>query len=117
MSQSKICLSIYAKRTCLFEQGEMPQYSAFNKQDGHGNIVYENGGPEPMKCIVNQDEFIVETIAAYSEYLNNATSNESSSACPMWIEKPKDEDIRIKEPNVKHDCVRYTVQDKVRFFV
>jgi hypothetical protein len=51
-----------------------------------------------------------------TDYLKNAASSESSSACPMRIEKPRDEDIRMKEANMKHDYVRYTVQDKVRFF-
>ena len=34
----------------------------------------------------------------------------------MLIEKPKEDDIRMKEANVKRGYVRYTVQDKVRFF-
>lgn len=62
-------------------------------EDGHGNVVDENGGPELMEYIVDQDEFIVETIATQSGYLNIATSSEFSAACPMRIEKPKDEDI------------------------
>ncbi|KAG1446781.1 hypothetical protein G6F56_009466 [Rhizopus delemar] len=34
----------------------------------------------------------------------------------MANEKSKDEDTRMKEANTKRDYVRYTVQDKVRFF-
>lgn len=34
----------------------------------------------------------------------------------MLIEKPKEDDIRMKEANVKRGYVRYTVQDKVSFF-
>jgi transposase len=34
----------------------------------------------------------------------------------MLIEKTKDKDIRMKEANTKRDYVRYTVQDKARFF-
>jgi transposase len=85
-------------------------------EDGHGNVVDENGGPEPMEYIVDQNEFIVESIATHSEYLKNMPSCESSSVCPMLIEKPKDEDIRMKEADTKRDYVRYTVQDKARFF-
>ncbi|CEG83032.1 hypothetical protein RMATCC62417_17010 [Rhizopus microsporus] len=70
-------------------------------EDGHGNVD-ENGGTELMEYIVDQDELVVEAIASYS--------------CPMLIEKPKDEDIRMKVTNVKRDYVCYTVQDKVRFF-
>ncbi|KAI9026402.1 hypothetical protein CLU79DRAFT_678784, partial [Phycomyces nitens] len=80
------------------------------------NVVDENGGPEPMEYIVDQNEFIAETIATHTDYLKNPASSGSSSACPMRIEKPKDEEIRVKETNVKSDYVRYTIQDKVRFF-
>ncbi|KAG1392301.1 hypothetical protein G6F58_012540 [Rhizopus delemar] len=66
-----------------------------------------------MEYIVDQSEFIVETIATHSEYLEHASGSESSRACPMLIEKPKDEDIRMKEANVKRIYVRYTIQDKV----
>ncbi|KAL1929533.1 hypothetical protein VTP01DRAFT_1671 [Rhizomucor pusillus] len=85
-------------------------------EDEHGNVIDENGGPEPMEYIVDQDEFVVEAIATHSEYLRNTTSTESSPARPMMVENPKDEDIRMKEANVKREYVRYTVQDKVRFF-
>ncbi|KAG1450468.1 hypothetical protein G6F56_008342 [Rhizopus delemar] len=43
-------------------------------------------------------------------------SDEFSLAFLMANEKSKDEDTRMKESNTKQDCVRYTVQDKVRFF-
>ncbi|ORE13549.1 hypothetical protein BCV71DRAFT_294151 [Rhizopus microsporus] len=85
-------------------------------EDGHGNVVDENGGPEPMEYIVDQNKFIVEPIATHSEYLKNMPSSESSSVYPMLTEKPKDEDIRMKEVNTKRDYVRYSLQDKVRFF-
>ena len=40
------------------------------------------------------------------DYLKNTASSESSSVCPMRIEKPKDEDIRMKESNMKRNlCV------------
>ncbi|CEI90242.1 hypothetical protein RMCBS344292_04570 [Rhizopus microsporus] len=90
--------------------------TVFLFEGGHGNAVDENGGLEPMEYIVDQNEFVFETIATHTDYLKNAASSEASSVCPMRIEKPKDEDIRMREANVKRDYVRYTVQDKVRFF-
>ncbi|KAI8880904.1 hypothetical protein K501DRAFT_324753 [Backusella circina FSU 941] len=51
----------------------------FLYEDGHGNVIDENGGPEPMDYIVDQNEFIVET------YLGNAVPNESSLTCPMLL--------------------------------
>ncbi|KAG0176633.1 hypothetical protein DFQ29_005880 [Apophysomyces sp. BC1021] len=87
-----------------------------NQFHGHGDVVDENGGPEPMDYIVDQNEFIVETIATHTDYLKTAASSESSLTCPMLIEKSRNEDIRMKEANIKRDYVRYTVQDKARFF-
>ncbi|KAG1143692.1 hypothetical protein G6F37_011327 [Rhizopus arrhizus] len=87
----------------------------FLYEDGHGNVVDENGGPEPMDYIVDQNEFIVKTIATHTEYLGNAVPNESSMTYPM-LEKPKNEDVHMKEAKPKREYVRYTVQDKVRFF-
>ncbi|ORE00854.1 hypothetical protein BCV72DRAFT_339805 [Rhizopus microsporus var. microsporus] len=74
------------------------------------------GCPEPMDYIAGQSEFIVETIATHSEYLKNTAFSEFSPTCSMPIEKSKDEDTRMKEAIIKRDYMRYTVQDKVRFF-
>ncbi|CEP11165.1 hypothetical protein [Parasitella parasitica] len=62
-----------------------------------------NGGPEPMDFIVDQNEFIVETIATHTEYLKTTASSKSSLTCPMLIEKTKDKDIRMKEASMKRD--------------
>lgn len=88
----------------------------FLYEDGHGNVIDENGGPEPMNYIADQNEFIVETIVTHTEYLGNAVPNESSLACPVLLEKPKNEDIHMKEAKPKQEYVRYTVQNRVRFF-
>ncbi|EIE86653.1 hypothetical protein RO3G_11364 [Rhizopus delemar RA 99-880] len=88
----------------------------FLYEDGYGNVIDENGGPEPMDYIVDQNEFIVETIAIHTEYLVNTVPNEFSLTCPMLLEKPKNEDIHVKKAKPKRSYVRYTVQDKTRFF-
>ncbi|KAI7863498.1 hypothetical protein BDF14DRAFT_1876267 [Spinellus fusiger] len=88
----------------------------FIYEDGHGKVVGEKGGSEPMDSIVDQNKFIVETIAANSEYLKTVASSEFSLTCPILIEKPKDEDVSMKEANTKWDYVRYIVQDKTIFF-
>ncbi|CAO3695778.1 unnamed protein product [Rhizopus stolonifer] len=49
-------------------------------------------------------------------YLKTAASSESCLPCPMLVEKPRDEDISMKEANKKRDYMRYTVQDKARSF-
>jgi hypothetical protein len=78
-------------------------------EDGYGNVVGENGGSEPMNYIVDENEFMVETIAAHTEYLKDALISEWSPSCPMLIEKPKNKNDNMKEANTKRDYVRYTV--------
>ncbi|KAI8389251.1 hypothetical protein BD560DRAFT_442954 [Blakeslea trispora] len=55
-------------------------------EDGHGNVVDENGGPEPMDYIVDDNEFIVETITTHTEYLNDPPIIESFPSCSMLIQ-------------------------------
>ncbi|KAG1521681.1 hypothetical protein G6F52_006524 [Rhizopus delemar] len=69
-----------------------------------------------MDYIVDQNEFIVETLATHTKYLGNAVPNGSALTCPMLLEKPKNEDIHMKEVKPKREYVRYTAQDKARFF-
>ncbi|OAD69644.1 Homeodomain-like DNA binding domain-containing transcription factor [Phycomyces blakesleeanus NRRL 1555(-)] len=71
--------------------------------NGHGRVVNVKGGPEPMDYIVDQNEFIVETIATHTEYLKTTASSESSLTCPILIEKTNGKDIRMKEANTKRD--------------
>ncbi|CEI92364.1 hypothetical protein RMCBS344292_06625 [Rhizopus microsporus] len=85
-------------------------------EDGHRNVIDENGGLEPIEYIVDQDEFVVEAIATHNEYLKHVAFSGFSSAYPILIEKPKGEDILVKDTNIKRDYVHYTVQNKVRFF-
>ncbi|KAI9248068.1 hypothetical protein BY458DRAFT_445944, partial [Sporodiniella umbellata] len=87
-----------------------------------------NGLPGPMEYVVNQDEFVVEAITAHiffifiscfefnNDYMKNIPFCEFPSVCPMLTEKSKDEDICMKDANVKRDYVCYTVRGKARFF-
>ncbi|CEG63160.1 hypothetical protein RMATCC62417_00352 [Rhizopus microsporus] len=75
----------------------------FLYEDGCGNVVDENGRPEPMDYIIDQSEFIVETIATHSEYLKHVAPSEFSRIYPMLVEKLKEEDTRMKEANIKRD--------------
>ena len=68
-----------------------------------------------LEYVFDQNEFVVEAVATHTDYLENAASSDSSSACPMRIEKPKDEDIYMEKASIKRDYVRYTVQDKIRW--
>lgn len=99
----------------VFSSLQVTINTLFLYEDRNGNDVDENDGPESI-YIVDQNEFIVEAIATHTDYLKNATFDESSLTCPMSVEDSKDEDIRMKEAKPKKNYVRYTVQDKVRFF-
>lgn len=79
----------------------------FLDEDGYGNVVDENDSPEPMDYIVNQNEFIVETVATHTEYMKIVASNEPFLIRPMLIEKPKDEDVRMKEAHKTGSCTVY----------
>ncbi|OAD80497.1 Homeodomain-like DNA binding domain-containing transcription factor [Phycomyces blakesleeanus NRRL 1555(-)] len=83
--------------------------------DGNGNVIDENGGPEPMDYIVDQNDFVAEIIATHTKYLETVPPNEFSLACPMLLEKPKNEDVRIEETNTKRAYMRCIIQDKARF--
>ncbi|KAG1455256.1 hypothetical protein G6F56_007111 [Rhizopus delemar] len=84
----------------------------FLYEDGHGNVIDENGGPEHLGYIVDQNEFIVETIATHTEYLGNAVPNESSLTIPMF-EKPKNEDIHMKFFDLKIEkCMTAAAAEK-----
>lgn len=65
----------------------------FLYEDRHGNAVDENGGPKSMEYIVDQNEFIVETMATHTDCLEHAVSDGPSPTCPMLIEKSKDNDV------------------------
>lgn len=73
-------------------------------EDGHGNNV------------VDENEFVLETFTTLSKYMQTVSLCESSLTSRMLIENLKDEDAHMNEANVKRDYMRYTVQDKARFF-
>ncbi|KAI8390355.1 hypothetical protein BD560DRAFT_442893 [Blakeslea trispora] len=88
----------------------------FLYEDGYGNVIDENSGPEPMDYIVDGNEFIVETVATHTEYLGEVVLSKSSLTSPILLEKLKDDDVHMKEAKPKREYMRYTVQDKARFF-
>ncbi|KAG1472386.1 hypothetical protein G6F56_001571 [Rhizopus delemar] len=87
----------------------------FLYEDGHGNVIDENGGPEHMDYIIDQNEF--ETIGTHTEYLGNSATSESSLTSSMLLEKLKNDGVHMKEAKPKREYVRYTVQDKARFSI
>ncbi|KAL1927700.1 hypothetical protein VTP01DRAFT_3521 [Rhizomucor pusillus] len=86
----------------------------FLYEDGQGNAVDENGRPEPMNYIVDQEQFALETISSHTDYLQKKPA-EKSRANAMQVDKPRDEDSHMREVTEKR-YTSYTPQDKARFF-
>ncbi|ORE14700.1 hypothetical protein BCV71DRAFT_186751, partial [Rhizopus microsporus] len=87
----------------------------FSYKDEQGNIVDENGRPEPMNYIVDQEQFALETISSHAQYLRKKPAEESRTSV-MHVDWPRDEDSRMREAAEKHTYTSYTPQDKARFF-
>ncbi|KAL1926453.1 hypothetical protein VTP01DRAFT_5782 [Rhizomucor pusillus] len=82
----------------------------FLYEDGQGIIVDENGRPEPMDYFIDQEQFALDT-----QYLQKKPA-EKSRANVMQVDKPRDDDSRMREVAEKRTYTSYTPQDKARFF-
>lgn len=88
----------------------------FFYEDGRGNVVDENGRPELMDYIVDQEQFALETISSHTQYLLTMPFEKSSRAKTMQIDRSKDEDSHMREVTERRAYTSYTPQDKARFF-
>ncbi|KAI7849801.1 hypothetical protein BDC45DRAFT_447970, partial [Circinella umbellata] len=50
----------------------------FFYEDGQGNAVDENGRPEPMDYIVDQNLYALESLTSHTEYLQNVNSTSTA---------------------------------------
>ncbi|GAB5587727.1 hypothetical protein Unana1_02627 [Umbelopsis nana] len=75
----------------------------FLYEDGKGTVVDEHGKAEPMKYIVDEDQFALETKA----YESDAMQTEDAK---------NDTDVHMREASVKRTYTLYTDQDRIRFF-
>ncbi|CEI87397.1 hypothetical protein RMCBS344292_01812 [Rhizopus microsporus] len=87
----------------------------FLYEDGQGNVVNKNGRSEPMDYIVDQEQFALETISSHAQYLQKKPAEESRTSV-MHVDRPRDEDPRMREATEKRTYTSYTPQDKARFF-
>ncbi|KAI9321792.1 hypothetical protein BX666DRAFT_1840009, partial [Dichotomocladium elegans] len=72
-------------------------------------VIDENGGPELIEYIVDQNEFMVETNVTHIVYLRGVVRYESSRTGLMLIEEPNEKDISMKEANLKRDYTLYAL--------
>ncbi|KAL1931427.1 hypothetical protein VTP01DRAFT_9569 [Rhizomucor pusillus] len=68
-----------------------------------------------MDYIVDQEQFALRTIGSYTQYLQTKPA-ERFRANAVQIDRPRDEDIRMREVTEKRAYTSCTPQDKARFF-
>jgi hypothetical protein len=90
----------------------------FLYEDGKGAVVDENGKPEPMDYIVDDEQYRLETLSSYTRYLSTLPQQGENETEAMQIKDDvkADIDVAMKEASIKRNYTLYTDQDKVRFF-
>lgn len=90
----------------------------FLYEDGKGTIVDEYGRPEPMDYIVDEEQYRLETLSSYTQYLSKLYQEENNKTEAMQIENSVNAeiDVAMREASIKRNYTLYTNQDKVRFF-
>ena len=91
----------------------------FFYEDGKGNAVDENGRPEPMDYIVDQNVFALESLTSHTEYLQNAASTSITNNVFEHLDHARhetDQDLQMEEISENRSYTRYTNEDKAKFF-
>ncbi|KAL1933788.1 hypothetical protein VTP01DRAFT_7878 [Rhizomucor pusillus] len=85
--------------------------------DGQGNAVDEYGGTEPMDYVIDEEQYALETLSSYTQYLRNRTRESDGRSDAMQTDDvKKNVDVRMRVASIKRVYTLYTDQDKVRFF-
>ncbi|GAB5590838.1 hypothetical protein Unana1_05738 [Umbelopsis nana] len=90
----------------------------FLYEDGKGIVVDEHGKPEPMDYIVDEEEYRLETLNSYTQYLATVPQQGDNETEAMQIEDNRkvNTDVAMRDASTKRNYTLYTDQDKVRFF-
>ena len=91
----------------------------FFYEDGQGNAVDENGRPEPMDYIVDQNLYALESLTSHTKYLQNVKSTSTAQVNVEHLDYEREqrgEDSDMREITEKRTYTRYTNQEKARFF-
>jgi hypothetical protein len=54
----------------------------FLYEDGKGTVVDEYGRPEPMDYIVDEEQYRLETLSSYAQYLSKLCQKETTRQKP-----------------------------------
>ncbi|ORE11572.1 hypothetical protein BCV72DRAFT_324531 [Rhizopus microsporus var. microsporus] len=86
-------------------------------EDRHGNVVDKYGRSKSMDYIIDEEQYALETVGSYAQYLHSQPQEDSSDVDSMEDEDAKDDiDVCMKEASSKRAYALYTDQGKVRFF-
>lgn len=86
-------------------------------ENGKGTVVDEYGKPEPMDYVVDEEQYALETVSSYTQYLFNLSHDKDGESDAMQKEDSKnDTDVPMREASARRSYTLYTVQDKVRLF-
>ncbi|KAL1935966.1 hypothetical protein VTP01DRAFT_100 [Rhizomucor pusillus] len=70
-----------------------------------------------MDYVVDEEQYALETLSSYTQYLRNRTRESDGRSDAMETDDvKKDVDVRMREASIKRVYTLYTDQDKVRFF-
>ncbi|KAG1137624.1 hypothetical protein G6F37_011072 [Rhizopus arrhizus] len=81
-------------------------------------FLHENGRPEPMDYIFDEEQFRLETLSSHTQYLAQLPLERVKIVEAMQVEKEvqPDSDVVMRETPMQRNYTRYSDQDKVRFF-
>ncbi|KAG0163018.1 hypothetical protein DFQ30_000860 [Apophysomyces sp. BC1015] len=81
---------------------------------------YENklARAEPMDYIVDEEQYRLESLSSYTQYLSTLSQQEGDETDAMQTENnvKAETDVVMRESSIKRNYTLYTDQDKVRFF-
>ncbi|KAL1929878.1 hypothetical protein VTP01DRAFT_1032 [Rhizomucor pusillus] len=70
-----------------------------------------------MDYVVDEEQYALETLSSYTQYLRNRTRESDGRSDAMQTDDvKKDVDVCMREASIKRVYTLYTDQDKVRFF-
>jgi hypothetical protein len=88
----------------------------FLYEDGNGMVVDECGRPEPMDYIVDEEQYALETVSSYTQFMSSLVPDRDNESNVMQTVVRRKADVVTREVPTKRNYTLYTDQDKVRFF-
>ncbi|CEG79839.1 hypothetical protein RMATCC62417_14255 [Rhizopus microsporus] len=88
----------------------------FLYEDAKKTVADEYGRPEPMDYIVDEEQYRLETLSSYTQYLSKLHQEDETGTMQIEDSVEPETDVSMRETSIKRNYTLYTDQDKVRFF-